>query len=624
VKPMSLLLSKTKGATHAHLMFKNVQGKVGTRLECNWHQLSHMIQTSPHRVTADKGSAPLFAPWTPVPGVFTRTADAVDTTVILVFDLDKIDTVDIEAVLSWCQEYSAVVHTTFSHGIDGLGCYRIYIPLSRPVGAAEYKALHAALLSCLPEIAKRVDPTCAEITRCYFVPSCHPDRSHLARTEIHFGCDVDADGLLAAAAPPSSSSQTSHQLGMHQWPSIEMPPPVGEGLRNSTMVSALGSAYAKGFTPEAVLPVALEWGALCSPPMDPSEIMSAVTSMWKTHNRNHPQQKTHPTHPAIRLLTVGELLSQPIQPQRIKGLLPKLGVACLYGQSGSGKSFLAIDVACAIACGVPSWFGMKVQQAPVVYVVLEGSGGFPKRLQAYLLHHSTTGPAALRVMTSGLNLTQPSHVDQLASEILKSVGAGGVVFIDTLNQSAPGADENSSAEMGAVIANAKALAETIDGLTVLIHHSGKDQSKGMRGHSSIFAAMDAVIEVTYNKDGRAWQVTKSKDGESGAAHGFELVSYVVGKDSDGDEVRSCAVRQVLHGTAAAKPPVGKNQKLALAKLKAQGASSGSLLFADAVRAVAASMVGTPGRCTSRAKEAIEGLIDAGHIELNGGTLIIPD
>ncbi len=41
---------------------------------------------------------------------------------------------------------------------------------------------------------------------------------------------------------------------------------------------------------------------------------------------------------------------------------------------------------------------------------------------------------------------------------------------------------------------------------VLIHHTGKDATEGLRGYSSIFAAMDAAVEVSRDSDRREWKV----------------------------------------------------------------------------------------------------------------------
>lgn len=62
-----------------------------------------------------------------------------------------------------------------------------------------------------------------------------------------------------------------------------------------------------------------------------------------------------------------------------------------------------------------------------------------------------------------------------------------------------------------------------DGLVVLVHHTGKDTAQGMRGHSSLFAALDGAIEVKRNNAGRTWTVAKTKDGEDGKTTAFKLL-----------------------------------------------------------------------------------------------------
>jgi len=91
-----------------------------------------------------------------------------------------------------------------------------------------------------------------------------------------------------------------------------------------------------------------------------------------------------------------------------------------------------------------------------------------------------------------------------------------LLVIDTLTVAASGADENSSSDMGLIIEAAKALQAKLGGLVLLVHHSGKDQSKGLRGHSSLHAALDAAIEVIRNHDNRRrWRIAKvAKDDNS--------------------------------------------------------------------------------------------------------------
>lgn len=243
--------------------------------------------------------------------------------------------------------------------------------------------------------------------------------------------------------------------------------------------------------------------------------------------------------PGNPLLTASELQKIPATPYVVRGVLPAQGLAAIYGEPGSGKSFLALDIAHAIAVGRPTWFGFHVRQRPVVYVALEGQGGIAKRTQALEAHIKSASPDTLRFWTRDLELLVGAGSDQLAEQVLETLGKGVVVIVDTLNQAAPSADENASQDMGRIIANAKHLAASVDGLVILVHHSGKDRSRGLRGHSSLFAAMDAVIEVRKPTAGREWCLTKSKDDLSGQSFGFDLVPYEVGQDAFGVDHQLC-------------------------------------------------------------------------------------
>lgn len=138
------------------------------------------------------------------------------------------------------------------------------------------------------------------------------------------------------------------------------------------------------------------------------------------------------------------------------------------------------------------------------------------------------------------------------------------MIIDTLNRAAPGADENSSVDMGNLIAASKRLQSLVGGLVLLVHHTGKDTTKGLRGHSSLYAALDGAIEVTHTDTRRAWSVAKSKDDVTGDAHPFKLVIVPVGIDGESEEVTSCVAvpDESAEAFQRKKPALGKNQKIA--------------------------------------------------------------
>lgn len=141
------------------------------------------------------------------------------------------------------------------------------------------------------------------------------------------------------------------------------------------------------------------------------------------------------------------------------------------------------------------------------------------------------------------------------------------MVLDTLNRAAPGTDENSSQDMGRIIAACKHLQGLVGGLVVLVHHTGKDAAKGLRGHSSLFAALDAAVEVTRTEERRAWKLAKSKDGRDGDGEPFMLEQVELGQDGDGEPLSSCVVVRGEPQQGDSQPKLTTTEKLALASLR---------------------------------------------------------
>jgi putative DNA primase/helicase len=332
--------------------------------------------------------------------------------------------------------------------------------------------------------------------------------------------------------------------------------------------------------------------------------------------------------PRYKLLGAADLRELPPLPWRVRGVLPAVGLAAFFGPSASGKSFLAIDMSAAIAEG-QSWFGCRVEAAPVVYAALEGEAGFKLRAEAWEKSRGRALPDGLRLMLQPFKLTDPRDVADFAAV----VPAGGVVLLDTLNRAAPTADENSSRDMGEILEAAKVLQTKTGGLVVLVHHTGKNAAAGLRGHSSLFAAMDACIEVTRDGDRREWRVAKSKDGADGEAHSFKLHIEPLGFDGYGDPITSCTVRADTSAQAVqrVKLPQGGNQKLvydAIRGLFNTGATGKPgapplrpcIELETAILAGAARLTCASDRRASRARDGITGLVARGVLGLNEGWL----
>ncbi len=337
----------------------------------------------------------------------------------------------------------------------------------------------------------------------------------------------------------------------------------------------------------------------------------------------------------FRLLTPAQLGELPPIRWRVRGVLPADGIAALFGPSGSGKSFLALDMLACVAAGRP-WFGCRVNAAPVLYCALEGEAGISQRIKAHQVKHGPL-PDGFRFLLQSLDIRNAADRDDLVQAARAAGFANGVLAIDTLNRAAPGMDENDSKSMGEAIGAAKAIQAELGGLVLLVHHTGKDTTKGLRGHSSLHAALDSAVEVIRDGDRREWRTAKSKDGDDEQAHPFRLEVVTLGTDDDGEEITSCvcapendqseAFRRVL-------PPKSGNQRIiwdalqdVLKKSPHYGKGGAAptrpcVALEDAIEQTKSRLVCDLKRQTERTQAAISGLVARGLLDFKEGWLWI--
>lgn len=322
----------------------------------------------------------------------------------------------------------------------------------------------------------------------------------------------------------------------------------------------------------------------------------------------------------IKLYSRSELGALPDPKWVVRDILPETGIAAIYGAPSSGKTFVALDLASHISLGKSAWFGHQVETRSVVYVALEGGRGIKNRLEAW--EAENTDVSNVLTVLDHVTLTDLDQAAALAEAVSSQCEQGAVVFIDTLAQAIPGADENSGKDMGLALEAAKHIAASVGGLVVLVHHTGKDKSKGLRGHSSVHAALDAAIVVERNAmtNLRSWQVSKMKDGEDGHTGSFELAVHQLGNDRYGAAITSCAVREQKYAPASigAKTPTGKNQLAVLEALQSMEKKDGwSDIEIMKVAKTALIDVHTKHRAV-RAKDAVSSLLDGEYLQLGDG------
>jgi hypothetical protein len=222
----------------------------------------------------------------------------------------------------------------------------------------------------------------------------------------------------------------------------------------------------------------------------------------------------------------------------VKDLLPRVGLCLIWGPRKCGKSFWAMDLALHVAFGW-EYRGRKVLQAPVIYLALEGHGGYPRRIEAFKQYHGVK-VAPFYLLRAKINLT--AKADQLCKDIEAQLGneKPGAIFVDTLNRSLVGS-ESSDEDMAKYLAAAGKIEERFNCLVVIIHHCGYDESHP-RGHTALSAGVDVQIAVRRGNDLEIIAtVDLAKDGPEGAEIYSRLHPVDVGFDSEGDPIGSLVV-----------------------------------------------------------------------------------
>ncbi len=250
----------------------------------------------------------------------------------------------------------------------------------------------------------------------------------------------------------------------------------------------------------------------------------------------------------------------------LKGLIHAGDLSVWYGPSGCGKTFLGLNVAHALATG-REVFGRRVRQCRVALFSLEGSAGLAKRLTAV---QSEFGAAPdLFVHRGALSLFRNEPMVQSVIATIKDCGAE-LVIIDTLSRAMSGADENAPNDMTHMVGVFDRIRSETGCHVMIVHHTGKDESRGSRGHSSLRAAVDVEVEVSAGEGGeRAARVSKGRDDADGQVYAFRLKQVALGIDDDGDTQTTCVIEEsgLSQRVNRASNRISKGDKQALGWLR---------------------------------------------------------
>lgn len=221
----------------------------------------------------------------------------------------------------------------------------------------------------------------------------------------------------------------------------------------------------------------------------------------------------------FRFLSIGDLYSMTGPTDwLVKPYLDKGSLAMVFGQSGTLKSFVAIDIGLSIATG-SDWHGNPVGQGTVFYICGEGLNGIARRLRAWELHNGISLDHVSFFVSSRsaqfLDEASAMEVVTAVDELCDQHGKPVFVIIDTLNRNFGPGDESNTADMTSFVHVIDKCLRIPYGCTALIiHHTGHNEQHRARGAYALHAALD--WEYQANRDSKILELKniKSKDFEN--------------------------------------------------------------------------------------------------------------
>ena len=422
----------------------------------------------------------------------------------------------------------------------------------------------------------------------------HPDVAIAAAPEwllLKLGTIVPKLGTTA----PVALAADAVVLSAAGWLKAQEPAVEGAGGDARTYATACGLRDRGVSKDQAVTLLLAYWNDRCSPPWSPEDLAVRVGNAYR-YASGEPGSKAAlpedfpiilqseapakmPDKPVLMSLTEFANREQKSAGYVIKGLLMRASYASTYGAPGEGKTFVALDQAYHVAAGKP-WMDRKVHAGPVLYLAYEGVGGMVKRAKA-LRQKYGGADAPLYIVGAAFNLREKAGRAELGQVAAGMPAKPVLIVVDTFARALMGGDENSAQDVGAFNSAIAALIESTGACVLIVHHSGKDKSKGARGSSALLGAIDTEIEV----DSGMVMARKQRDIEIAEAIGFKLHPMVVGIDEDGDEITSCVVEPATVGPAGPGRLAGNAKRgwEALCALRPNNKPVAALEWRDACR-----------------------------------------
>ena len=270
------------------------------------------------------------------------------------------------------------------------------------------------------------------------------------------------------------------------------------------------------------------------------------------------------------LLPVQELL-QDLRPPEwiIKDYIPKSSLVEVFGESGTFKSFIVMDMAFCVANGI-QWHGFDVKQGNVIYFAGEGFYGLKWRVLALQKHYQMEAKN-FYVSKQPLVLIDKESVQNAAKE-MEEIGDISMVIFDTLHRNVGPANEDTAKEWGEILHNLDYYIKPLCDVILYVHHTGHKDKERSRGTSARYASLDADYRVERDEMTITMTCTKMKDAKEPEPLSFKMeVVDVTDMDREDNEtmqpITSLVPVRIKGEVKQKRKKLTKNQELFMRALR---------------------------------------------------------
>jgi len=277
----------------------------------------------------------------------------------------------------------------------------------------------------------------------------------------------------------------------------------------------------------------------------------------------------------------------------IAGVIYQGTLIIVYGRPGVGKSFIVLDICVHIATN-RDWMGKKTAKVKgkVVYITSESqAAAVNDRRLAFERKYPDLKDAPLGILVHDFDMMTANDRKNDPDELIRQLrdqGPIAMIVFDTMSATMGGASDTSQAATQQYFNTCERIGKALGCAVMVVHHSGKDETKGPRGSSAILGAVDTELLVT---DCCVKSLKQRNTDSSSFRLNFAFERVIIGTDEDGNPITSQVPVRIEAPSAEPERTLPKSQEVVMRELfrlsdeegmspKAAAMATGAPLFTD--------------------------------------------